>query len=326
MHLRLLSHAWLIVAIAACAPTPAVGGPGSPSPRALPGASTVDVERMLEDLSVLAADSMEGRRTGTEGNARGRRYLEARFEEIGLAAFGDDYRQSFQFTNRQGEALEGHNLVGYIRGTRHPERYLVVTGHYDHLGIRDGQIYNGADDNASGTAGILAIADWFTRHPPEHSIIIAALDAEEMGLQGARAFVAAPPVPLESMVLNVNLDMVSRNARDELYAAGTYHYPFLRPALERVATRAPVTLRFGHDSPDLPRREDWTMQSDHGAFHEAGIPFVYFGVEDHPDYHRPSDTFENIDPDFYGRAVHTILEAVRELDVEAPIDPRRAGL
>jgi Zn-dependent M28 family amino/carboxypeptidase len=326
MHLRLLTHAWLIMAVTACAPPPAAGGPGYPAPSAAASAETLDVERMLEDLSVLAADSMEGRRTGTEGNAMARRYLEGRFAEIGLRAFGDGYRQSFDFTNRQGEELVGHNLIGHIRGTRHPERYLVLTAHYDHLGIRNGQIYNGADDNASGTAGILAIAEWLTRHPPEHSVIIAALDAEEMGLAGARAFVASPPVPLASMALNVNLDMVSRNEHNELYAAGTYHYPFLRPPLERVAVYAPVTLRFGHDSPDLPRGEDWTMQSDHGAFHEVGIPFVYFGVEDHPDYHRPTDTVENIDPDFYGRAVQTILEAVRVLDAHLSAIEREAAL
>jgi hypothetical protein len=312
MHLRLLSHAWLIVAITACSPPPsAASGPGSPAPRAVASAETLDVARMLEDVSVLAADSMEGRRTGTEGNAMARHYLEGRFADIGLRSFGDGYRQSFRFTNRQGEELVGHNLVGYVAGTRHPERYLVLTAHYDHLGIRDGQTYNGADDNASGTAGILAIAEWLTRHPPEHSVIIAALDAEEMGLQGARAFVAAPPVLVDAIVMNINLDMVSRNENDELYAAGTYHYPFLRPPLERVAARAPVTLRFGHDSPDIPRGQDWTTQSDHAPFHQAGIPFVYFGVEDHPDYHRPGDTVENIDPDFYGRAVQTARPGLR---------------
>jgi Zn-dependent M28 family amino/carboxypeptidase len=77
---------------------------------------------------------------------------------------------------------------------------------------------------------------------------------------------------------------------------------------------AGVTLRFGHDSPDLPPQDNWTMQSDHGAFHVAGVPFLYFGVEDHPDYHRPTDDADRINPAFYAAAVELILRAVEALD------------
>jgi Zn-dependent M28 family amino/carboxypeptidase len=143
--------------------------------------------------------------------------------------------------------------------------------------------------------------------------VFVAFDAEEHGLQGARAFVDAPPVARDRIALNVNLDMVSRGDTGELYAAGTHHTPALRAPLEEVAARAPVTLLFGHDRPeDGPN--DWTMQSDHGAFHQAGIPFVYFGVEDHPDYHQPTDTADRIDPGFFARAAATILDALRTLD------------
>jgi Zn-dependent M28 family amino/carboxypeptidase len=269
---------------------------------------------LIADIRALSADSMEGRRTGTPGAEMARDYLEAAFGELGLEAFGTSYRQPFSFTSQAGESLEGVNLVGYIAGTEHPDRYIVLTAHYDHLGVQNGEIYNGADDNASGTAAIMAIADYFRRNPPSSFVIIAALDAEEMGLQGARAFVASPPVPLADIIVNVNLDMVSRNENGELYAAGTYHYPFLLPYVEGVAAGAGVTLLTGHDSPDLPPGDDWTLLSDHGAFHEAGIPFIYFGVEDHEDYHRPTDVFENIDPDFFVRATETILDFVIELD------------
>lgn len=310
----------LLILAGACAPTSGSGdgGPSAGGAAAPPVAAELEIEQLFLDVEVLAADSMEGRRSGTPGNERARRYLLDRFLEVGLRPLGSGYEHPFRFTSREGEALEGVNLVGYVEGRERPDRYIVVTAHYDHLGMRDGEIFNGADDNASGTAGLLALADWFRANPAAHSILFAAVDAEEMGLQGARALVADPPVPLESVSLNVNLDMISRNEADELYAAGTYHYPFLRPYLEEVAERAPVTLLFGHDSPDLPPGDDWTMLSDHGAFHEAGIPFVYFGVEDHPDYHRPTDTFENIEPDFFARAVRTIRDAVLELDRNLP--------
>jgi hypothetical protein len=109
--------------------------------------------------------------------------------------------------------------------------------------------------------------------------------------------------------------MVGHSARGELYAAGTYHTPALRPALERVAAGAPVKLLLGHDRPGQGR-DDWTNQSDQYPFHQAGIPFVYFGVEDHKNYHKPSDDFETLTQDFFVGAAQTILEAVRTLDAE----------
>jgi Zn-dependent M28 family amino/carboxypeptidase len=109
--------------------------------------------------------------------------------------------------------------------------------------------------------------------------------------------------------------MISRNAKGELWVAGTHHYPFLRPFVEQLAARARVTLQIGHDLPGTGSN-DWTTASDHGPFHAEGIPFLYFGVEDHEDYHRASDDPAKVDADFYGRAVETIHAAVRTLDQE----------
>jgi len=108
--------------------------------------------------------------------------------------------------------------------------------------------------------------------------------------------------------------MVSHSERGELYAAGAYHYPFLRPYLERLAARAPVKLLLGHDAPGLPPGDDWTSSSDHGAFHAARIPFIYFGVEDHADYHKPTDDFATITPDFFVAAAETIASFVSDVD------------
>ena len=301
------------LAVSAC-----TGSAGTPAPQRRAGGVVLDTARLLGDIGVLAADSLQGRQTGTQGAEKARRYLLQRFHEIGLDSLGPGYAHPFTFTGRDGVERRGANLVGVVRGTETPDRFLVVTAHYDHVGIgravNGDSIYNGADDNASGTAAILALARYFTANPPKNSLIFAALDAEEMGLQGAKAFVVNPPVPVSNLAANLNMDMVSRSERGELFAAGTYHYPFLRAPLDRVAAEAPVSLRFGHDSPDLPRGEDWTNQSDHGAFHAAGIPFVYFGVEDHPDYHRPSDSVDRINPDFYVRAVETVRRVISELD------------
>ena len=284
---------------------------------ALEAGERIDAERLLETQAALAHDSMEGRYPGTDGSEMARDLIEDRLRELDLApAFGESFRQPFQAEPQDGDLIDAENVVGVIEGAQYPDRYMVLTAHFDHLGVRDGEIYNGADDNASGTAAILELAAYFQEEPPTHTLVFAAVDAEEMGLQGARAFVEDSPMELEDILLNVNLDMVSRNEDNELYAAGTYHYPFLAPFLHEVGQFADVDLILGYDSPDDP--QDWTMASDHGAFHEADIPFIYFGVEDHPGYHDPSDVFEDITPEFYVNAVETVLDFVLLMDRVLP--------
>jgi hypothetical protein len=312
---RLLLISWL-VALALTGPAA-----GQATQEAWP---RIDAGQLLEDVRFLSSDALAGRRVGSEGNARAREYILASFRRLGLEPVAGGHTQEFRFTGRRDDAEHrGVNVVGLIRGTTHPDRYIVVSAHYDHLGVgrpdaSGDSIYNGADDNASGTAALLALAAYFREHRPAHSILFVAFDAEEMGLEGARAFVRNPPVPLDAIVLNVNMDMVGRNENGELYVAGTHHYPFLKPVVERVARQAPIRLLTGHDRPDLPRGQDWTGASDHGAFHEAKIPFLYFGVEDHADYHRPSDEFEGIQPEFFARAVETVLAVLLELDRDFP--------
>lgn len=302
-----------LVSAAACVS----GGTGTPTESAS-RTIAVDSSALLSDLRTLAADSMEGRLVGSEGGARARRFLIRRLAQIGVQPVGADYSHPFGVVRRDSTRVQGVNLMAQIPGTRNPGRRIVLTAHYDHLGTRDGQIFHGADDNASGVAAALALAEHFRRNPLRATLVIALLDAEEGGLRGARALVADPPFDRGSIALNVNLDMVSNSQRGELYAAGATHYPALRPHLEAVASRAPVRLLLGHDTPVPQPVDDWTMQSDHGAFHEVGIPFVYFGVEDHPYYHKPTDTFESITPGFYVDAVRTIADAVETLDRALP--------
>ena len=287
-----------------------------------PAASKIDTAALINDLKTLSADDMEGRGFGQPGGAKALKYVEKRFKESGLTAFGSSYLQPFQEVRPNGTKLEGANVIGYIEGKRNPERYIIVTAHFDHLGIRNGQIFNGADDNASGTSALFAMAAYFKRERPENTIIFAALDGEEGGLRGAKKLVAELPVKKESVLMNVNMDMIARGDKKELYASGTFHYPQLKPLLEALAksSDAKVKLLLGHDQPNPPQ-DDWTNQSDHFEFHKAKIPFIYFGVEDHPDYHRATDDFEKVDQTFFINSVETILEAVKIFD--AKLKPSR---
>ncbi len=282
-----------------------------------PTSQIINAKQLLRDDETLSADDMQGRGIGTPGGAKAREYVVARFKEAGLKPLNNSYLQAFDFTNRSNEKVNGTNVIGYFAGKNNPEKYIVVTAHYDHLGIRKGEIYNGADDDASGVAALFALANYFKEKRPSHSIIFVAFDGEESGLRGSNAFVATPPVKKESIVLNVNMDMVAHNDKNELYASGTYHYPALKPPLETIAKSAKVKLLIGHDRPEQ-KSDDWTNQSDHFAFHQAKIPFIYFGVEDHKDYHKPTDDFVNINKEFYVRAVETILDAVKTFDKNLP--------
>ena len=287
---------------------------GTPSrPRDAPQVATEpDSVRLLRDLSVLAADSMEGRAPGTRGGRRARAFLTGALADTGAESFGASYAHPFDWSGGSGQ-----NLVAAVPGTLR-DAFIVLTAHFDHQGVREGQIFNGADDNASGVAAVLEVTRSAVESPLRHTLVVALLDAEESGLQGAHAFVDDAPVPLDAVQLNVNLDTVARTD-GLLWASGAHHTPALRPVLERVAAGAPVTLRLGHDRPGAPEGDDWTNASDHGPFHAAGIPFVYFGVEDHADYHRPTDDLERIDPGQYVDAIRTILSALRALDGALPL-------
>lgn len=282
-------------------------------PTSKPASKYFDAEQLIRDVEYLASDELEGRSADRPSMAKAREYVEKRFKESGLAPIGDSFKREFPISRRNAESLKGINYVGQIKGKKSPEKYIVITAHYDHVGIQNGEVYNGVDDNASGTAAIFAIAEYFSNKKPDHSLIFVAFDAEEKGLQGARHFVANLPVAKDSILLNVNMDMISQNDKNELYAAGTFHYPQFKPALLAVQKKSRVKLLLGHDDPKLGR-DDWTNQSDHAAFHREKIPFIYFGVEDHEDYHRPTDDFANIQPEFYVKAVETVLEATIGLD------------
>lgn len=287
-------------------------------------AAPAPASRLLEDLRILSADDMQGREIGTPGSAKARAYLLERLKAIGVKPVGAGFEHPFTGEVR-GQMKSGVNLLAMVEGTSKSDRVMVVSAHYDHLGVRNGQIHNGADDNASGVAVVLAMAEAFQRNPPKHTIIFALWDGEEGGMAGARAFVTSPPIPLDRVVLNMNLDMVARGDKGVLFAAGAHHYPFLRPRLERLAKAAPVTLRLGHDGPPWKGSDDWTTQSDHAAFHAAKVPFVYFGVEDHPDYHKPTDDFERVPQDFFRRSALTLVIAATLLDEDLDAIARESG-
>lgn len=293
----------------------------------------IDEQALIEDLRTLADDSYQGRLFSSEQNYRARSFIANNFEKIGLEKVLDSgYEQEFSatltkrrrqdifpikknplddYSNVPDTTLIGGNVIGMLKGETN--KYIVITAHFDHLGVKGDRIYNGADDNASGTSALFAIAKYFKDKPLKHNLIFAAVDAEEVGSLGAKYFLDNFKEK-DNIVLNINMDMISHSDYDpELFGCGLFYFPELRDPLEDIYSEK-VTLLFGHDDPSNREQADWTNSSDHRVFFEEDIPFMYFGVEDHKDYHRHTDTFATINPDFYIEAVKIIIQAVQNLD------------
>lgn len=276
-----------------------------------------DRDMAVATIKTLSADDMGGRRTGTKGSTKAQAYLLGLIADLNVDMVGPTHEHKFKFTNEAQDGTKtdyvGTNLLFRIKGTGDTGKTIVISAHYDHMGAQGGQVFNGADDNASGVAGVLAVAEHFKANPPKNDMIFALFDAEEMGLQGARAFVRNIKRIDPNIAFNINFDMLSRSDKNELYVAGAFHRAALVPVIDAIAKKAPVTLLKGHDDPALGAN-DWTFASDHGPFHQAEIPFLYFGVEDHPHYHKPSDDFETVPVDFFLRSIETVVLAADEVD------------
>lgn len=299
------------------------------TPQATAGESLL--ARAWLDLQQLSSDEMAGRFPGSAGHQRAQQYIVQRFTELKLQPLLTDYRQPFQFQSGFFSQSSGVNLVATITGCTFPQFYVVITAHYDHLAPSGSKIFNGADDNASGVAGLLYLAGKLSQSCPVYSYIFIATDAEEQGLEGAKAWLAQSPVPMAQQLLNINLDMISRGEkRQRLYLAGQRELP----ELSHMPTRQhqQVKLVLGHDGRSrvgMARTSggiDWSNASDHAVFRRAGIPYMYFGVDVHRHYHTTDDDWQKIDPEFFSSALQLIHHSVSWVEQQPPalfIEARR---
>lgn len=266
---------------------------------------------LLKHLETLSSDFYEGRRTGTKGGIKAKKYIINQFHTLNVIPFKNNYEQSFVFAKGKKE-YKGTNVLGLIKGTKSPHKFIVISAHYDHEGVKKGKIYNGADDNASGISALFAFAEYFKNNPPKHSVILTAFDAEELGLKGSKYFVNSGAIQHHKIVANINMDMISRSDKNELFVVGTNSSKTLKHVVCNFKQSDKMILSVGHDGTD--GKDNWTYSSDHVSFYKKGIPFLYFGVEDHEDYHEPTDDYKNIHPEFYKEAVKTIISIFKKVD------------
>ena len=249
---------------------------------------------LKEHVRLLTADSLSGRKVGTEGEKRAAAYISRCFESYGLEFIYPKGIQDFSVISPQGDTLSSQNIVGFVVGSdpQLREEYIVVGAHYDHLGSqmitvngRDSLVlFPGADDNASGIAMLLEMAQAAAKQPYlfKRSLVFVAFGAEEMGMVGSWYFVHRAFSPIKSVVLMLNLDMLGRSGTRNRFSAYTVQpQPKLSNALQSV-TEFPLAVLpsvFGTDY----------FPSDHQHFAGNGIPSVLFTSGLHSDYHTPRD-------------------------------------
>jgi Zn-dependent M28 family amino/carboxypeptidase len=209
------------------------------------------------------------------------------------------------------DSLAAPNTIGIVEGSDPALRdeFLVFSAHMDHVGVTPGardSINNGADDNASGTAGVIELAEAFSRPGgrPRRSIIFLTVSGEEKGLWGSRYFSEHPTVPLERIVADINLDMLGRNWADTIVAIGKEHSD-LGATLERVNAAHPELRMVAID--DRWPEERFYFRSDHYNFARKGVPILFFFNGTHTDYHRPSDSVDKIDAEKESRIVKLVF-------------------
>lgn len=199
------------------------------------------------------------------------------------------------------------NVLGFLKGTEKPDEILVITSHYDHVGIINGEIHNGADDDGSGTVSVLEIAEAFAtaaqkKKGPKRSILFMTVTGEEKGLLGSRYYTDKDPIfPLDNTVANLNIDMVGRvddahsENSDYIYVIGSDKLSQeLHDLSERVNdTYTKIELDYTYNDENDPNR--FYYRSDHYNFAKNNVPIIFYFNGTHPDYHRPTDTIEKID-------------------------------
>ena len=214
-----------------------------------------------------------------------------------------------------GGLIEVENVCGFWPG-KDPElarEVILISAHYDHVGIKAGQIYNGADDNASGTSGLLALAEALTHYGPlQRSVMLIWVSAEEKGLYGSQAWVESPTLPVGSRAIcNVNIDMIGRNEADGLYVTPSKAHRAFNGLTRFAMEFAPLE---GFTS--LASADPYYQRSDHANFAKLGIPVAFFFNGEHADYHKATDTFEKIDTDKIRRVTRLVLRLIDALQTE----------
>lgn len=288
--------------------SPSVGNEHTPAQKYV---NSITPAELKVHLDYIASDDREGRETGSEGQKTAGKYIVDFYKKNnipfpkGATTFYQPIPAEFFVKAFSPKLPASENIWAFIEGSEHPEEIIVLSAHYDHVGMKNGEVYNGADDNASGTVGLMTIANAFAKakaegNGPKRSVLILHVTGEEHGLLGSKFYVENPLFPLANTVANINIDMIGRSD-DEHANNNKYVYVIgadkLSSDLHIITEEANslytnIKLDFRYNDFNDPNR--YYYRSDHYNFAKNGIPAVFLFNGVHDDYHQPGDTPDKI--------------------------------
>ncbi|MDG2492423.1 MAG: M28 family metallopeptidase [Flavobacteriaceae bacterium] len=288
--------------------------------------TSIEAEDLRQLLYVYASDFFQGRETGELGQKRAVTFLKEFYQARGIKAGegSEDYFQKMTL-NIKDKEVQTENVIAIIEGSEKPEEYLVISSHLDHIGIHDGEINNGADDDGSGTVSLLEIAEAFqlaveAGKGPKRSIIFLHVTGEEKGLLGSKYYTDNPLYPLENTIANLNIDMVGRtdpkrvnDNPNYIYLIGSDRLSMELHEISEEVNKASVNIDLDYTYNAHDDKNRFYFRSDHYNFAKNNIPVIFYFNGTHADYHRPTDTVEKIEYDLMETRARLIFATAWEL-------------
>lgn len=289
--------------------------------------STITAAELKDHLYTFASDEFQGRDTGKPGQKKAANYLKDNYMKMEIASplGGEDYFQDIPSSFFNNKYNDSENVVAFIKGSEFPEEIVVISAHYDHVGMdSEGNIYNGADDDGSGTVSILEIAEAFKEaqndgYQPRRSILFLHVTGEEKGLLGSDYYTKNPIFPLENTVTDLNTDMIGRidpkheDNPNYIYLIGSDKLSTqLHELSEDVNNKyTQFDLDYTYNDENDPNR--FYYRSDHYNFAKHNIPVIFYFNGTHADYHQPTDTPDKIEYDLMARRAQLIFYTAWEV-------------
>jgi Zn-dependent M28 family amino/carboxypeptidase len=271
---------------------------------------TITAQNILSDVQWLASDELQGRYFRSQEARNAATYIATKWKHAGLVPLAGK-TSMFLPTD---DLRDAPNVAAMLQGTG--KSYVLLIAHYDHLKPRttgEDRIYNGADDNASGTAALIAIAEALgqVETPPIASIVVVAFTGEEAGFVGSRHFTKSEPIQLQNIQAVINLDMISRGDSNTIFLEGASDAPRISQAISKANKTVGLTII-------RDKHPDWLRRSDQWPFLQQGVPAVFLSVEDHEDYHRVTDHADKILPDLAAKTTRLAFLAALDLARHVP--------
>ena len=306
--MKKLLYIFVITTTISCTSQISVGSSGNPTKYI----NTITSKDLIKHLTIVASDDMQGRETGSKGQKKAGEYLINQYKSnaisfpIGATDFYQKIPAAFLNAKRNDNLPDSENIWAYIEGSEKPDEIIVISAHYDHVGIKDGEVYNGADDDGSGTVALLEIAQAFEiakkeGHGPKRSILFLHMTGEEHGLLGSSYYSENPLFPMAKTITDINIDMIGRHdefhndSSNYVYLIGSDYLSTDLFNICEAANKNYVNLSLDYKFNDRADPNRFYYRSDHYNFAKNGIPSVFLFSGVHADYHKPTDEVDKIE-------------------------------